>query len=102
MICVSDEGIVESIDFRSTRIPGSDRTLTAIPNGPLSKMSIVNLAHQMLIQSVLGVRCEPRPEQLRYLIINVREMLLGHPSIHPDSSPAQMAQIGQGRPKPGP
>ncbi len=81
-----DEGTVEAIGIRSTRIRGRDRTLTTMPNALLSKMPVVSLAQrdQMLIQSAIGVRYETSPEQLRYLLVRIREMLLGHPRIHPD------------------
>ena len=86
----SDEGTVEAIGIRSTRIRGIDRTLTTIPNATLSKMPVVNFAlrDRMLIRSVIGVRCETSPEQLRYLLVRIREMLLGHPRIHPDPARA--------------
>ncbi len=82
----SDEGWIESIGIRSTRIRGSDRALTTIPNAALSKMPVVNLSQRdrMLIQSVIGVRYETSPEQLRHLLVKIREMLLGHPRTHPD------------------
>jgi MscS family membrane protein len=82
----SEEGTVEAIGIRSTRIRGRDRTLTTMPNGVLSKMPLVSLAKrdQMLIQSTIGVRYETSPEQLRYLLTKIREMLLGHPRVHPD------------------
>ncbi len=36
-------------------------------------------------RSVIGVRCETSPEQLRYLLVKIREMLLCYPRIDPDS-----------------
>ncbi len=94
--CGSDEGTVESIGIRSTRIRGADRTLTTIPNAALSKMSVVNFAQRdrMLIKTVVGVRYETSPEQLRYLLVKFREMLRGHPSIHADSARAQFVGFG--------
>jgi MscS family membrane protein len=82
----SEEGTVEAIGIRSTRIRGRDRTLTTMPNAVLSKMPLVSLSQrdQMLIQSVIGVRYETSPEQLRYLLVKIREALLRHPKIHPD------------------
>jgi MscS family membrane protein len=82
----TEEGTVEAIGIRSTRIRGRDRTLTTMPNGVLSKMPLVSLAKrdQMLIQSVIGVRYETNPEQLRYLLVKIREALLRHPKIDPD------------------
>ena len=91
-----DTGTVEAIGIRSTRIRGIDRTLTTIPNGALSKMPIVNFAHRdrMLMKMVIGVRYETSPEQLRFLLAKVREMLLGHPRVDPD--PARVRFIGFG------
>jgi MscS family membrane protein len=91
-----DVGTVEAIGIRSTRIRGLDRTLTTIPNGVLSKLPIVNLAHRdrMLLRAVIGVRYETRPEQLRLLLARLREMLLDHPRIDPD--PARVRFIGFG------
>ena len=59
-------------------------------------MSIVNLARRdrMLIKSVIGVRYETSPEQLRYLLVKIREMLLGHPRIEPDSARARFIGFG--------
>jgi MscS family membrane protein len=91
-----DVGTVEGIGIRSTRIRGIDRTLTTIPNGALSKMPIVNFTHRdrMLMRAVIGVRYETSPEQLRFVLAKVREMLLGHPRIDPD--PARVRFIGFG------
>ena len=92
----SDEGTVEAIGIRSTRIRGNDRTLTTIPNATLSKMPVVNFAlrDRMLIRFVIGVRCETSPEQLRYLLAKIREMLVGHPRIHPDPVRARFIGFG--------
>jgi MscS family membrane protein len=89
-------GTVEAIGFRSTRLRGIDRTLTTIPNAALSKMPIVSYAERdrMLIRTVIGVRYETSPEQLRYILTKLREMLLGHPRIHPD--PARVRFVGFG------
>ena len=82
----TEEGTVEAIGIRSTLLRGGDRTLTTMPNGVLSKMPLVNLSQRdrMLIRSVIGLRYETSPEQLRYLLVKIREALLRHPKIPPD------------------
>lgn len=94
--CGSAEGTVEAIGLRSTRIRGPDRTLTTIPNAELSKMAIVNLAlrDRMLIQSVVGLHSGTRPDQLRYLLARIRELLRGHPRVDPES--ARVSFVGFG------
>ncbi len=82
----TEEGTVEAIGIRSTRLRGGDRTLTTMPNGVLSKMPLVNLSQRdrMLIKSIIGVRYETSPEQLRYLLVKIREALQRHPKIDPE------------------
>jgi len=94
--CGTDAGTVETIGIRSTWIRGADRTLTTIPNAALSKMSVINFGRRdkTLIQSTIGVRYETSPEQLRYLLVKIREMLLGHPRIHPDPVRARFIAFG--------
>ena len=88
--------MVEAIGIRSTRIRGSNRTLTTIPNAMLSKMPIVNFASRdrMLIQSVIGIRYETSPEQLRHVLVQIRELLLAHPRIQPDTARARFKGFG--------
>lgn len=94
--CGTDEGTVEAIGLRSTRIRGEDRTLTTIPNAALSKMSIENFAERdrLLLQSVIGIRYETSPEQLRYLLVRIRELLLGHPRVHSDTLRVRLVGFG--------
>ena len=91
-----DIGTVEAIGMRSTRIRGIDRTLTTIPNGALSKMPVVNFTQRdrMLIHKVISVRYETSPDQLRYLLAKMREMLLGHPRINPDPARVRFISFG--------
>jgi MscS family membrane protein len=92
----ADVGTVEAIGIRSTRIRGLDRTLTTIPNAALSKMPVVNftMRDRMLLKCVISVRYETSPDQLRYLLVKIREMLLGHPRIHPDPARVRFSEFG--------
>jgi MscS family membrane protein len=89
-------GTVEAIGIRSTRIRGIDRTLTTIPNAVLSKMPVVSftMRDRMLLKSVIGLRYETKPEQLRYVLAKLRELLLAHPMVTPE--PARVRFIGYG------
>ena len=92
----SDQGTVETIGIRSTRMRGLNRTITTIPNAILSKMPIVNYAERdrMLIKCVLNLRYETSREQLQYLLASLRTMLRDHPRIDPD--PARVRFVGFG------
>lgn len=80
-------GTVENIGVRSTQIRGLDRTLISIPNAKFADMEIVNWAHcdRMLIQTTIGLRYETKPDQLRYVLVRIREMLHAHPKIDRDT-----------------
>jgi len=89
-------GTVEAIGIRSARIRGFDRALTTIPNGALAKMPIVNLTRRdrILIHTEIHLRYQTSPEQLRYVLVKLREMLLAHPRIHPDPARARLIGFG--------
>jgi MscS family membrane protein len=94
--CGSDEGTVEAIGIRSTRIRGLDRTVTSIPNALLSKMAIMNFAQRdrMLIKAVLGVRYETSSEQLRCLLVKIRGLLSEHPRVSRDLARVRFIGFG--------
>ena len=94
--CGTDEGTVEAIGLRSTRIRSADRTLTTIPNAELAKQAIENFTERdrILIQSVVGVRYETTSEQLRFLLAKIRELLVSHPRIHADTARARLVGFG--------
>lgn len=81
-------GTVESIGIRSTRIRGVDHTVTTIPNAEFSKMHIVNYTtrNRMLLLGVFGLRYETTDDQLRFVLVALRTMLLAHPRVA-DSEP---------------
>jgi len=89
-------GTVEAVGIRSTRIRGIDRTLTTIPNAVLTKIPIVNFTQRdrMLLKAVIALRYETKPEQLRYVLAKLRELLLAHPKVTPE--PARVRFIGFG------
>ena len=89
-------GTVEAVGIRSTRFRGDDRKLTNIPNAVLAKMPIVNHTRrdQLLIQTVLGLHCDTTPEQLRYVLESLRQLLKGDPRVDLDSARASFVGFG--------
>jgi len=89
-------GTVEEISWMSTRIRGIDRTVTTIPNASFSTIHIVNFNQrdQRLLKTTLQLRYETTPEQMRYILVKLRELLLGHPMVNPD--PARVRLVGYG------
>ena len=89
-------GTVEVIGLRSTRIRSLDRTVVTIPNAEFSQMQLVNFARRdmMLYKFMLSLRYETTPDQLRYVLAKVREMLLGHPKVTPDPARIRFLEFG--------
>lgn len=89
-------GTIEQIGMRSTRIRTLDRTMVVIPNGDLSGRVIENYAHRdrFWFHPVLGLRYETTPDQIRYLLVEIRSMLYAHPRVDPD--PARVRFTGFG------
>ena len=89
-------GTVEEIGLRSTRIRTLDRTLVAIPNADFAGMQLENYGARDRIwyHPTIGLRYETTPEQVRYVLVEVRRMLYAHPRVDPD--PARIRFTGFG------
>jgi MscS family membrane protein len=89
-------GTVEEIGLRSTRIRSLERTVVTVPNAEFSQMQLENFTRRdrMLLKTKLGLRYETTPEQLRYVLAKLRELLIAHPMVSPD--PARVRFVGFG------
>ena len=78
-----EEGRVEDIGLRSTRIRRRDDTLVSIPNADFVQRDLHNYARRRsrLFETTLGLRYETTAEQLRYVMARLREMLNSHPKV---------------------
>jgi len=88
-------GTVEDISLRSTRVRTDARTELSIPNGTLATMSIENFTRRdkILFGPVLAIRYETSPDQLRYLLAEVRRMLYEHPKVEDQSASIRFANF---------
>lgn len=89
-------GTVEEIGLRSTRIRSLERTIVTIPNAEFSRMQLINYTRRdmMLYKFILDLRYETTPDQLRYVLAKIREMLLGHPKVTPDPARIRFLEFG--------
>lgn len=90
-------GTVENIGMRSTRIRTLNRTVVTIPNGKFSSDVIENYAHRdrFLFQTELTFRYETTPDQLRYLLVEIRKILYAHPIVSPEPARIRFVALGQ-------
>ncbi len=81
-------GTIEDISLRSTRIRTPERTQLSIPNGSLATMNIENLSRRdkLLFNTKLGLRYETSPDQLRYVLAQIRRLFYEHPKVETDGA----------------
>jgi MscS family membrane protein len=89
-------GTVEEIGLRSTRIRTLERTVVTVPNAVLCQMELDNFMKRdrRLLRTTLQLRYETTPDQMRFILAKLRELLLGHPMVTPD--PARVRFTGYG------
>jgi MscS family membrane protein len=89
-------GTVEEIGIRSTRVRTLDRTVVTVPNAEFSNMRLENFAKRdrMRLFAMIGVRYETTPDQLRYILVEVRRLLYAHERVTPE--PARIRFVGFG------
>lgn len=89
-------GIVEDIGLRSTRIRTLDRTLLSVPNGEFASMQIENFSRRdrIPLTTTIGLRYETSPDQLRYVLVELKKLLVSHPRITPDSVRVRFVSFG--------
>jgi MscS family membrane protein len=89
-------GTVEDIGLRSTRVRTLERTVITIPNGEFSSMQIENFSRRdrIWLHTTLGLRYETSPDQLRFILVEIKKLLLGHSKVDPD--PARVRFVGFG------
>jgi MscS family membrane protein len=70
-------GWVEDVGMRSTRIRTLDRSIITVPNSEFAEVQLENMSMRDRIRLVatLGLRYETTPDQLRYVLLELRRLL---------------------------
>jgi MscS family membrane protein len=81
-------GVVEDIGLRSTRLRTSERTLLSIPNGTMATVVVENLRFRdkFLCQQVIRLRYDLSPDHVRYVLEEIRQLLLENPKVEDSTS----------------
>jgi len=89
-------GTVEEIGLYATRVRTLERTVVTIPNATFSTLQLDNFTRRDRIwyHPTIGLRYETTPDQLRYVLVEIRKLLYAHPRVHPD--PARVRFVGFG------
>jgi MscS family membrane protein len=76
-------GTVEEIGLRATRIRTLDRTVITVANAEFANLHLDNFSvrDRYWYHPTLQLRYETTPDQIRYILVEVRRMLYAHPKI---------------------
>ncbi|WP_231510799.1 mechanosensitive ion channel family protein [Bacillus sp. UNC438CL73TsuS30] len=83
----SVEGIVEDINFRSTKIRTFSQALVTVPNATLANEAITNWSRmgKRRISFDLGLNYRTTKEQIQRVVHRIELMLNNHEEIHPET-----------------
>lgn len=85
----SQEGRVEAVGFRSTRLRTVEGHVVTIPNGDLAGKTILNIAKRPHLRRQLNLRLHPgtSPEKVERAVEIVRAILADHEGMDPQNPP---------------
>lgn len=89
-------GVIEGIGLRSVRVRDLNRIIVTIPNAEFVNLYIENLTRRdrILIRTTIQLRYETTPDQLRWVLTEMRKLLLKHPMV--THEPARVRFLGFG------
>lgn len=91
------DGTVEKIGMRSTRIRTGERSTVTIPNREFSSATIENFAtrDRFLFNPTIALRYETSPDQIRFLLTEIRAILYSHTYVSPDPARIRFEELGE-------
>ena len=89
--------MVEAIGLRSVKIRSLNRTVVTIPNAEFANLHIENFTRRdrVLLIAEIGLRYETTPDQLRWVLTEIRKLLLEHPRVTEDPARARFIGFGE-------
>jgi MscS family membrane protein len=90
-------GVVEDIGLRSTRLRTGERTLLSIPNGIMASTTLENLRarDKFLCQQTLRLRYDLSPNHVRYVLEEIRQLLLDDPKVEDSSARVRFLKFAE-------
>lgn len=90
-------GTIEEIGLRSTLVRTLDDTIVSVPNGEFSNLQLENYTRRRKIwyHPRIRLRYDTTPDQLRYILVEVRKVLYGHPKVLPDIARIRFIEFGE-------
>jgi MscS family membrane protein len=91
-------GTVEDVSLRSTQIRTPERTVLSVPNGSLATMNVENLSRRdkILFNPKLNLRYDASPDQVRYVLAEVRKLFYEHPKVETEGARIRFTGLSDG------
>ncbi|MCO7176684.1 mechanosensitive ion channel family protein [Sporolactobacillus kofuensis] len=91
----SIQGVVEDINFRSTRIRTADLALVTVPNSTLANSPITNLSKMDKRRVVLNLHLDPNTsnEQLKRCLAKIKQTLTADPEVYDEKKLVYLDKI---------
>lgn len=89
-------GTVEEIGLRATRIRTLDHTVVTVPNGEFMNLHINNFTQRKKVwyHPKISLRYETSPDQIRYILTEIKKLLTSHPKVLPDPARVRFTNFG--------
>ncbi|MHC4770962.1 MAG: mechanosensitive ion channel family protein [Planctomycetota bacterium] len=89
-------GTVEQIGLRYTDIRTLNRTLVHIPNAIFADMKLENFhdREKILFHPKISLSRKTTPDQIRFILVEVRKMLYSHPAVDPIPARVRFKEFG--------
>ncbi|BCA53067.1 hypothetical protein W02_02070 [Nitrospira sp. KM1] len=93
----SEIGTVEEIGLRATKIRTLERTVITVPNAEFANMHLNNysMRDRFWYHPMLQLRYETTPDQIRYILVEVRKMLYAHPKVLSEPMHVRFKNFGE-------
>jgi len=89
-------GTVEEVGLLSTRLRTMARTLVTIPNGTLLSERVENYSarDRFKYELTIGLLYDSTPAQIRWVVDEIKKMLLAHPKVYHEGVRVRLARFG--------
>ena len=90
-------GTIEEIGLRATRIRTLDRTVITVANAEFANLHLDNFSarDRFWYHPTIQLRYETTPDQIRYILVEVRKMLYAHPIVLAEPLHVRFKSFGQ-------
>lgn len=89
-------GTVEEIGLRATKIRTLDDTIITVPNVDFAPAQLENSSKRKKIwyHPQVRLRHETTPDQIRFILVEIRKLLYAHPKVLPDPARIRFQEFG--------